>query len=105
MRTRITVLSLCVFVLPVCWLHIKSIQHALFSMAIGFSLGLSDFQLTDLSKMPAFMRKSAFHDYFVLSNPYKQLCILFVVERSRGTRSLYIEHTFMYMACYLLGLG
>ena len=42
MRTRVTVLSLCVCVLPVCWLHIKSIQHVqhgnrLFARFIRFS--------------------------------------------------------------------
>ena len=43
MGTRVTV---CVCVLLVCF--------NTFNMAIGFSLGLSDFQLTDLSKMPSF---------------------------------------------------
>ena len=45
-------------------------------IAIGFLLGLSDFQLTDLSKMPLFLRKSTFYGYFVVS---KRLCILHVL--------------------------
>ena len=54
MRTMVTVLSVCVLA-PVCWLHIKSIYNT-FSVAIGFLLGLSDFEPTDLSKMPLFPR-------------------------------------------------
>ena len=79
MRTRVTVLSLCVCV---CYLFAGSIssQYNTFSMAaIGFLLGLSHFQLTDLSMMPSFLRKSAFHGYFVVSNPHKRLCILLAV--------------------------
>ena len=81
MRTRVTVLSLCVCVcvcVCVCYQFAGSISslYNMFSTAIGFSLGLSDFQLTDLSKMPSFLRKSAFHGYFVVSNPHKRLCIL-----------------------------
>ena len=34
-----------------------------------FSPVFLDFQLTDLSKMPSFLRKSAFHGYFVVYNP------------------------------------
>ena len=45
--------------------------------------------------MPLFPRKSAFHGYFVVSNPHKRLCILHVVEQSCGARSFYIEHTLM----------
>ena len=45
-------------------------------IAIGFLLGLSDFQLTDLSKMPLFLRKSTFYGYFVVS---KRLCIQHVL--------------------------
>ena len=80
MRTRVTVLSLCVCVC-VCYQFAGSISslYNTFSTAIGLSLGLSDFQLTDLSKMPSFLRKSAFHGYFVVSNPHKRLCILLVV--------------------------
>ena len=44
-----------------------------------FSPVFLDFQLTDKSKMPSFPRKSAFHGYFVVSDPYKRLCILLVV--------------------------
>ena len=80
-----------------CYLFAGSIssQYNTFSMAIGFSLGLSDFQLTDLSKMPSFLRTSAFHGYFnyIVSNLHKPV--------SRGTRTFYIEHTFMNMARYL----
>ena len=42
-----------------------------------------------------FPRKSTFHGYFVVSNPHTRLCILLVVEQSRGARSFYIEHTLM----------
>ena len=82
MRTRVTVLSLCVCVcVCVCYQFAGSISslYNTFSTAIGFSLGLSDFQLTDLPKMPSFLRKSAFHGYFVVSNPHKWLCILLVL--------------------------
>ena len=44
-----------------------------------FSPVFLDFQLKDLSKMPSFQRKSAFHGYFVVYNPHKRLCILLVV--------------------------
>ena len=73
----------CVFVcvcvcVCVCYQFAGSISspYNTFSTAIGFSLGLSDFQLTDLSKMPSFLRKSG---YFVVSNPHKRLCILHVL--------------------------
>ena len=70
MRTRVTVLSLCVCV---CYQFAGSIssQYNTISIyiAIGFLLGLSDFQLTDLSKMPLFLRKSTFYGYFVVSKP------------------------------------
>ena len=61
------------------------------------------FQLTDLSKMPLFPRKSAFHGYFVVSDPHKRLCILLVIEQSRGARSFYIEHTLMQVMSFLDG--
>ena len=35
--------------------------------------------------MPSFSRKSAFHGYFVVSNPYKRFCILAVVSHVSGT--------------------
>ena len=78
MRTRVTVLSLCVCVC-VCYQFAGSISslYNTFSMAI---VGLSDFQLTDLSKMPSFL-KERFSRLF--SNPHKRLCILLVVEQSR----------------------
>ena len=49
-------------VLCVCYQFAGSIssQYDTFSVAIGFSLGLSDFELTDLSKMPSFLRKTLF---------------------------------------------
>ena len=105
MRTRVTVLSLCVCVC-VCYQFADSISslYNVFSMAIGFSLGVLDIQLTDLSKMPSFLRKSAFHGYFVVSNPHKRLCILLVVERSRETRSFYLEHTFVIDGAHLAWL-
>ena len=46
--------------------------YNVFSMAIGFSLGVLDFQLTDLSKMSSFLKRSAFHGYFVVCNPHKR---------------------------------
>ena len=60
-----------------------------------FSSVFLDFQLTNLSKMPSFQRKSAFDGYFVVSNnlSIKRFCILLVVEQSCGARSFYIEHT------------
>ena len=75
MRTRVTVLSLCVCE---CYQFAGSIssQYNTISIAIGFLLGLSDFQLTDLSRMPLFLRKSTFYGYFVIS---KRLCILHVL--------------------------
>ena len=44
-----------------------------------FSPVFLDFQLIDLSKVPLFPRKSAFHGYFVVSNPHKRLCILLMI--------------------------
>ena len=90
-RMRVTVLSLCMCV----YVCVTNLLAPYLSMAIGFSLSLFDFQLTNLSKMLSFLRKSAFHSYFVVSNPHKRLCTLLVVERSRGARSFYIERTFM----------
>ena len=63
-----------------------------------------DFQFIDLSKMPLFPRKSAFYG-FVLSNPHKRLsewlCILLMVQQSRGARSLPIEPTRMQVMTFL----
>ena len=64
----IITLGACTRVLQLVYSLCVTMQSA-FSMAIGFSLGLSDFQLTDLSKMPSFLRKSASHGYFVLAIP------------------------------------
>ena len=74
MRTRVTVLTLCVCVF-VCskFAAFKSVEvsysYNKVDLLACFSSVFLDFQLTDLSKMPSFQRKSAFHGYFVVYNP------------------------------------
>ena len=69
MRTRVTVLTLfvCVFVCSKFAAFKWKLYNKVDLLACFSSLFL-DFQLTDLSKMPSFQRKSAFHDYFVVYN-------------------------------------
>ena len=43
-----------------------------------FSPVFLDFQFIDLSKMPFFPRKNAFHGYFVVSNPHKWLHVYYL---------------------------
>ena len=83
MRTRVTVLTLCVCVFVcvcVCskFAASKSSLYDKMDLPACFSPVFLDFQFIDLSKMPSFPRKSAFHGYFVVSNPHKWLCILVV---------------------------
>ena len=72
MRTRVTVLTLfvcvCVFVCSKSAAFKWSLYNKMDLLAY-FSQVFLDFQLTDLSKMPSFLRKSAFHGYFVVYNP------------------------------------
>ena len=73
--------SLCVFVcVCVCskFAAFKSSLYDKMDLPACFSPVFLDFQFIDLSKMPSFPRKSAFHGYFVVSNPHKRLCILVV---------------------------
>ena len=70
MRTRVTVLTLfvCVFVCSKFAAFKWSLYNKMELLACLSPVFL-DFQLTDLSKMPSFLRKSAFHGYFVVYNP------------------------------------
>ena len=101
MRQRVTVLTLCVCVSVclsrVCCLQIELTRQSGPSYQDGFRQFFLDFQLIDLSKMPSFPRKSAFHGYFVVSNPHKRLCVLLVAFNSHVEHqcSFYIEHTRM----------
>ena len=58
---------------------LKSSLYAKMDLPACFSPVFFDFQLIDLSKVPLFPRKSAFHGYFVVSNPHKRLCILLMI--------------------------
>ena len=73
MRTRVTVLTLfvcvCLFVPSLLPSNGAYIQQSGPILLACFSPAFLDFQLTDLSKMPSFQRKSAFHGYFVVYNP------------------------------------
>ena len=60
-----------------------------------FSPVFLDFQFIDLSKMPSFPRKGAFHGYFVVSNPHKRLCILTCDLACHVEHGHSIEHTRM----------
>ena len=85
MRQRVTVLTLCVCVcvclsVPRLLPSNRAYIYYKVDLPACFSSVFLGFQLTDLSEMPSFSRKSAFHSSIVVSNPHKRLCILLVVS-------------------------
>ena len=113
MRTRVIVITLCVCVcvsvcLSICpaFAAFKSTLYIKMDLPACFSSVFLGFQLTHLSKVPLFPRKSAFHGYFVVPIHIcinSSVRILLVVEQSRGARSFYIEHTLMQVMSFFSG--